>query len=329
MHVGLVISVLLHLALLGWALFTIQTQQELRAPEPEVVAVDLISTSELTKLRQGVRTAKQLEAEPPKETPKPDVAKKEAPKPAPVAAAPPPPEPPPTPKDEPKAVLPTPPLPAPAVDEQKQVDELLLRDQERQAAEQQRLEEERRQAEVKRKQEDERRRKDAELKKKRDDEKRRREAEARKKPFDGDNIKALLNIVPDKGAPPPSSAPTEPTKAKGPALGAPEGRDKQLSASELGKLQGIIQSHLKPCWHPPAAGGGAETPVVTLRWRMKPDGSVDGEPKVENPRSDTLFRVAAEAALRAVQQCSPIPLPPDKYGHWKTITWDFDPRQML
>jgi len=32
---GLLVSVLLHVAILGWALFTIQTQRELRVPDVE------------------------------------------------------------------------------------------------------------------------------------------------------------------------------------------------------------------------------------------------------------------------------------------------------
>jgi len=61
-HVGLIISVLLHAAILGWAVITIQTQRELRVAEPEPVAVDLVSPSDMTKVRQGVRTTKQMDA---------------------------------------------------------------------------------------------------------------------------------------------------------------------------------------------------------------------------------------------------------------------------
>src|SRR6185436_3066255 len=290
--------------------------------EPEPIAVDLVSASDHTKLRQGARNAKQLEAQA-KET-KAEPAKKEAPKPAPAAAAPPPPPPPPPAKEEPKreeppkevAAVPPPPAappPVPAPDEQKKLDDL-LKEQERQAEEQKRAEEARKQAE---------------LKKKRDEERKRREAEAKKKQFDAENISALLNKIPDKGAPRPSVPLDEQAKAKGPILGAPEGRDKQLSASEEGRLTGIIQSHLRGCWRLPAGGGGSDTPVVTLKWRLKPDGSLDGEPQVQHERGDLLFRTAAEAAKRAVHQCSPFPLPPDKYGHWKTITWDFDPTQLM
>ena len=345
MRGGLVTSVLLHAAILGWALFTIQAQRELRVAEPEPIAVDLVSASDHTRLRQGARNAKQLEAQQPKET-KAEPAKKEAPKPAPVAAAPPPPPPPPPPQEEPKkeepppkevaAVPPPPPAPppVPAPDEQKKLDDM-LREQERQAEEQRKAEEQKRaeearkQAELKKKLDEAKKKKEAELKKKRDEERKRREAEAKKKQFDAENISALLNKIPDKGAPRPSVPLDEQAKAKGPTLGAPEGRDKQLSASEEGRLTGIIQSHLRGCWRLPAGGGGSDTPVVTLKWRLKPDGSLDGEPQVQHERGDLLFRTAAEAAKRAVHQCSPFPLPPDKYGHWKTITWEFDPTQMM
>ncbi len=92
MHFGLIISLGLHTALLGWAVLNIQMLAPLRVAEPEPIAVDLVTPGEITKLRLGLRTAKQLQAQP-KESPRPDVAKKEAAKPTPVAAAPPPPAP--------------------------------------------------------------------------------------------------------------------------------------------------------------------------------------------------------------------------------------------
>ena len=389
MQLGLVISVILHAAILGWALITIQSQRELRMPEPDPIITDLVTESELTKLRQGARTAKQLEAMA-KESPKADIAKKEAAKPKPVAAAPPPPPPPepPAPKADPiaeKLASAEPPPPPPAVDEKKKIEEqarlaqeqlkaeqqrraaeeeLALEglrkaeeqrkadeerkaddqrkadelrkaeeqrraEEQRQAEEKQRLDEQRKQADLKKKADDEKRRKEAAAKKKRDDEKKRQEAEAKQKQFDAEKIAALLNKVPNSSAPPPSSDPNEPTKAKGPALGAPEGKDKQISASEIAMLKGRISSRLRGCWTVPSGGGGSDTPVVTLRWRLKPDGSLDGDPQVEQPRGDALFRIAAEAAVRAVRQCSPFDLPPDKYSTWRTITWEFDPSQMM
>ena len=89
MNIGLVISVLLHAALLAWALITIQHAPVDRPPMFEPVAVALVTPDELTRLKKGDRSAKQLDAEA-RDAPKPDTPKKEAPKPKPVAAAEPP-----------------------------------------------------------------------------------------------------------------------------------------------------------------------------------------------------------------------------------------------
>jgi colicin import membrane protein len=216
------------------------------------------------------------------------------------------------------------------VEEQKRLDEQKRAEEQKKAEEQKRLEEERRQAELKKKREEEKKRREAALKKKREEEKKRQEAEAAKqKQFNADKIAALLNKAPDAAPPPPSAPPDQPTKNKGPALGAQEGRDKQISASEMAVLKGRIQSRLRACWRLPSGGGGSDTPPVTLRWHLKPDGSLDGEPQVEQARADPLFRLAAEAALRAVRECAPFDLPPERYGVWRVIIWDFDPSQML
>lgn len=391
MQFGLVISVLVHAAILGWALITIHSQRELGVPELEPIAVDMMDPSELTKLKQGSRTAKQLEAMA-KEAPKVDPAKKEAAKPKPVATAPPPPPPPepPAPKTDPIAEKlasaeppPPPPPPAPSAEELKKADdakralqraaeeELALEglrkaeekrkadaeqqaeeqrkaderraeeqrkadderraEEQRQAEEKRKQEEIRKQAELKKKADDEKKRKDAAAKKKRDEEKKRlADAEAAKqKQFDADKISALLNKAPNASTPAPSAPPDNPTTAKGPALGAPEGRDSKISASEEAMLKGRISQRLRVCWRLPSAGGGSDTPVVTVRWRLRLDGSLDGDPQVERPRGDPLFRIAAEAAVRAVRECSPFDLPQEKYNAWKTITWDFDPSQMM
>jgi colicin import membrane protein len=400
-HFGLIISLGLHTALLGWAVLNIQMLAPLRVAEPEPIAVDFVAPGEITKLRQGSRTAKQLQAQP-KESPRPDVAKKEAAKPTPVAAAPPPPAPEPAaakeepkpepPKPEPpKAELPPKPEPppkseppkdpgadklaalppeaaavppAPAIEEQQKLEEM-LKEQQRQADEHNRLEqekrkleeekqkleeekrkleedtrkaeekkrqedEERKQAEIKRKQEEEKRRKEAELKKKREEEKRRKEAEAKKK-FDAEKISALLNKMPDKGAPRPSVPLDEQAKTlnKGPVLGAPEGRDQQLSASELAILAQIIKSCVQSKWNVLGGGESAQNTQVKVRLRFNPDGTLAGEPQIMNPQNTPYFLAVRDSAVRAVQACEPYSLPPAKYEFWKDIVLNFDPRDMF
>ena len=41
------------------------------------------------------------------------------------------------------------------------------------------------------------------------------------------------------------------------------------------------------------------------------------------------FRVAAEAAVRAVTQCQPYEMPGDKYDAWREVILNFAPRNML
>ena len=284
-------------------MFTIQTQRELRVSEPEAVAVDFMSPSEVTKVRQGVRTAKQMEAEA-KETPKAaEVPRKEAPKPTPVATPKPEPPKPEPPKEEVKeAPKPEPPKPEPpkevakveppkpvepatdpiaeklaaerpdpAIEQAKKLEEerreaarkaeeQRVADEQKRAEDQKKREEDekrRKEAELKKKKEDdEKRRKAAELKKKKDDEeKKRKEAEAKKKQESFvDDMQALLNKVPDKGAPLPNTPQEEPSKNKGPVLGAKEGRDKQLSASESARLVGLLTRKIQECYRPPVGG---------------------------------------------------------------------------
>ena len=373
MRLGLICSILLHVAILAWAVFTIQSQREIRAAEPDPVVVDLVTESDLTRLRQGSRTAKQREAQP-KEAPKSEPAKKQAAKPKPAAAAPPPPppppeEPPPPPKEAAKAkpkVAPAP--PAPSLDEQKKLAALLKEEEhkaevalkrleeerkadeqrkaeeerkaeqkrkaeeEKKAEEKKRLEEEkqRKKAEAKKKRDEQRRKKLAERKKKREEERKRKEAEAKKKQFDAEKIAALLNKVPDKGAPPqPSAPPKEPTKAKGPALGAPEGRDQRISASEIAIIGQIIKSCVQSKWNVLGGGELAQHTNVKIRLRFHADGRLASAPEVMNPQNTAYFLAVQDSALRAVRECEPYPLPAAKYDIWKDIVLNFDPRDMF
>jgi len=394
LHFGVVISILMHAAILGWTFFSIQSQRELRAPQPEPVAIAVIAPSEVTKSRLGAPTAKLLEAEA-KETPKADTAKKEAAKPKPAAAAPPPPAPePPAPKEQQKldpiaqklAEAPPPPIappPVPAPDEQKKLNEL-LQDLEREAkeklkadappadaqrkaeekaeeqrtaeqqkaaeeqkkaadeqkkaaeekkkAEERRLEEQRRQAELKRK-EAEKKRKEVVRKKKLDEDKKRQAEAAKQKPKSWEEQMrelALLDKAPPTGAPPPSAPPPDPAnKAKGPALGAPDGRDVQISASERLMLGQIIKSCVQPRWNVLSGGASAQETIVKIRLRFNSDGTLSTPPEVVNPQRTPYFVAISESAVRAVQQCEPFNLPPARYDIWRDMVVNFQPRDMF
>lgn len=347
MGYGLAISLMMHLGVLAWAVISIQRTPELALPEVQTIEASLVVMSDVTRLRRGDPDAKQLEAKA-KDEPKPDKAKDEAPKPKP-APAPPPPSPaePTTPtekaEEKPKpveeakaetdpiadklAALPPEPAPGPTSEELKRIE-----DEKR--AEEQKKAEELKKAEEKKKEEE--KKKAEEKKKKLEQEKklaeeRRKAAEAKKRKFDADRIAALIDKSPDKRGAPKSSPlpPLTPTERTGPTAGEREGNDTVLTARQQDMLKGMLKSQIAPCWRLPGAGGGAETPTVTLRFRLRADGSLDGMPQVLQGQPGSAFQVAAEAAMRAVQTCQPFRLPPEFYGNWKDVVWEFDPNQML
>lgn len=388
MYLGFFVSVLLHAALLGWTVISIQSTPELRAPTVEPVAVELITPSELTKLTKGSRDAT-LKAARPNESPQTDLAPKEGPRPREIKAPPPPQaaEPPPPPPEPEKAPEPPPPPPkaaeAPpppptaeppppaqpdkAALEQKLADLALQQAEEakRQAeaqakaeaearaqaqakadaeakaraeaeaeakaraeaeakakaeAEAKRLAEAKRKAEIKRKQ-DEKRKADAAKK---------RLAEQEKAKFSADRLSALLDKSPDPRAPAPAAPPSATdTHAKGPVIGAKEGRDQVNSASEIAFIAGLIRQSVIRCNNVIAGREQIDTPVVQIEVRLRPDGSLADHPKVVSAGSNSpIFRDAVDAALRAIVNCAPYALPPDKYDIWGHMKLTFDLSRM-
>lgn len=346
MRAGLIFSTLVHSALLASVIFTIHTHQPSKFPEPTPMAVDILTPSDVTKLRQGSRTAKQMESEA-KETPETKTSKKEADKPKPVATnTPPPPPPDPPAKEQPKsdpitdkiasapppATEPPPPL-VPAPEEKKKLDEIVkeeARRVEERKAEEKRKADEVKKAADKKKADDAKKKKEAELKRKKEEERKRKEAAAKSKNFNEEITAALLDKSPDKGAPPPPSETKAPNAKKGPVLGAPEGRDKQLSATERDMLISRITRRVEECYRPPVgAAAGLEGLRVTLIFDLRPDGTLAGPPKAVRTDGTRLTPAAAEAAERAVVGCQPYDLPKDKYDFWKGVELDFNPKGLF
>ena len=368
MPFGLTLSILLHAGALLWAYLAMAATPPLRPPEPAPIEVALITPSDLLALKKGDTTATELEAKA-KDDPKPEVSKVEAKEAKPIVAQelpveppppveekkaetpppePPKPEPPkqePPPKSDPiaekLAALPaeTPP-PGPTPDELKKIEEEKKAEEQRKADEQKKAEEDKKKAEEeKKKAEEEKKKKDEEKRKAEQKEKehkkklaeqKRKEDEKKKKQQQADRLAALLDKDPTrKGAPNSATQPQNPTDYTGPTAGAAEGDAPRLSVREQDLLRSQISQQLRQCWKLPGGGGGIETMVVTLRWRLQPDGTLDGEPAIDSPQAGPVFQIAAEAAVRAVKACSPFTLPQDRYFAWKSIIWDFDPREML
>ena len=97
-----------------------------------------------------------------------------------------------------------------------------------------------------------------------------------------------------------------------------------LGLSDIDRLR----AHLSKCWDPPIGAAGSDTLIVDIIVSLDRYGRVLSA-KVDNKvrfNADRIFRVAAEEAIRATRECSPLPLPPEKYDQWKSFVFVFDPR---
>lgn len=95
-----------------------------------------------------------------------------------------------------------------------------------------------------------------------------------------------------------------------------------------------IRSQFVKCWRMPAGAKDDYTLAVRVRVLVNQDGSVREvglvTDQVGRYQSDTFFRAAADAAIRAVHACSPLQnLPMDKFDTWKDMELNFDPQEML
>ena len=70
--------------------------------------------------------------------------------------------------------------------------------------------------------------------------------------------------------------------------------------------------------------------VVKIDVRFSASGEVIGQPRVVNSNPSPIFRDAADSAVRALVQCQPYALPPDKFsGGWEHMILTFDPARMF
>ncbi|QRG05481.1 hypothetical protein EZH22_20725 [Xanthobacter dioxanivorans] len=79
------------------------------------------------------------------------------------------------------------------------------------------------------------------------------------------------------------------------------------------------------CWARPYAPTGEALSAVVLI-RFKPDGGLDGAPKVTevSAKDPTVAKMFADSAVRAVSRCAPFSqLPAEKYSAWREIEFRF------
>lgn len=99
-------------------------------------------------------------------------------------------------------------------------------------------------------------------------------------------------------------------------------------------LADALKSQIYRCWSPPTGAPDARDLIVDYDLSLNPDGTVGRlqmtPGTVAAAAGNGYTRAAAEAASRAVYQCQPYRLPPDRYNLWREINpLRFDPRQMM
>ena len=109
------------------------------------------------------------------------------------------------------------------------------------------------------------------------------------------------------------------------SLGMKDGTAAVLSQSELDALR----ARLAQFWNPPAAKDPKDL-VLEVEIRLKPDGTLDGPPRVLTSGHTQLFAAAQFSAAQAVNRAQPFTmLKPEHYEQWKDIIVTFDPQAIF
>ena len=116
----------------------------------------------------------------------------------------------------------------------------------------------------------------------------------------------------------------QPTPAA-PAQQAPLGAKMTMSEEDA------LRSQLEQCWDVPIGAKDVANMTVDIAMVINRDRTLQSARIVDTSRynSDTIFQALADSALRAVQRCSPLEVPPDKYNTWNTTTVTFNPKDMM
>jgi outer membrane biosynthesis protein TonB len=295
-------SIVLHVLVLGWTMFSFSTKA-LVMPDEDSVAVDVISADQFSHVTAGMKTGK-------KEDPKPLVEKVAEAKPvddavgkitekAPVATeTAPPPQP--KPVEKPVEKKPDPPKPvaeAKPKDEQKPVEK--KPDTPDPIAEALKKEEKKpppKQAATPPPQ----------------------PQKPKERSFDSTKIAALL----DKREP-SHQAVTGDTLNSHAALGTAKGSAADNSAT----WGAMFRQQVDRCWKKPYGGIESQNPEAAFSIRLKRDGTLESMPVPEGAPTTPYLRVYQESAMRAIIECQPYNLPAAYFEEWKFFAPVFTDRK--
>lgn len=148
----------------------------------------------------------------------------------------------------------------------------------------------------------------------------------KKAPPKSENNEALQSLLKNlMDTPPESEESDEPEENET----KPVPLDQQISISEIE----AVRAQLAGCWTVLSGARYAEDLVVDIKLTMNRDATIQKAVIVDQGRynRDAYFKAAADSAVRALYTpaCKKLKLPEEKYDQWKTLTINFDPRNIL
>jgi colicin import membrane protein len=116
--------------------------------------------------------------------------------------------------------------------------------------------------------------------------------------------------------------------SKNSAAGTATGTAAKLSLSQIDQINGYIYKKVTDCWKLANLFPDPNRPAPQIRIRLREDGSLDGPPTVENPSSDSTARAIEESAIRSISGCAaPFDMLPKQYksfyGEWRSVILSF------
>ena len=93
----------------------------------------------------------------------------------------------------------------------------------------------------------------------------------------------------------------------------------------------LLKRHIANFWTPPIGAAGAENLIVDIFMEFNNQGYVLKAQWVNKGlnANNSFYKAAANAAIRAVKDAEPMPLPSSKFSEWKTLIFRFDPATMF
>ena len=94
-----------------------------------------------------------------------------------------------------------------------------------------------------------------------------------------------------------------------------------------------LKAQIFGCWSIPLGLPYNENLLVRIKLKLEPDGSIAKTEILDHARMNqpgqSFYKVLAESALRAVKLCQPLRVPSTGYERWKDLQLNFDAREML